>query len=115
MSLFTGSEYFPGGLGELTFNMNDFLEFELGPSTDVTLQWAKYFDAADEAGISRLYGGIHVPVDDFGGRIMGSSIGQGAFALAMQYYLGVPEPHTMLLAAVGLATIVSLGRRRSLG
>lgn len=114
MSLFTGSEYFPGGLGELTFSMNNFLDFELGPSTDVTLQWAKYFDAADEAGISRLYGGIHVPVDDFGGRIMGSTIGQEAFALAMQHYLGVPEPHTMLLATVGLAAIVLLGGRRSL-
>lgn len=105
MSLFTGSEYFPGGLGELTFNMNDFLDFELGPSTDITLQWAKYFDAADEAGISRLYGGIHVSPDDFAGRIMGSTIGQEAFALAMNYYLGVPEPHTLLLAMAGLATI----------
>ena len=34
MSMFTGSEYFPGGLGELEpSTMNDFLDFELGPST----------------------------------------------------------------------------------
>lgn len=114
LSLFTGSEYFPGGLGELAFGMNDFLDFELGPSTDITLQWAKYFDAADEAGISRLYGGIHVSPDDFAGRIMGSTIGQEAFALAMQYYLGIPEPHTLLLAVAGLATVALRGRRRLL-
>ena len=83
---FTGSEYFPGGLGEETFEV-DWLEFESGPDSEITLQWATYFDAADEAGISRLWGGIHVPVDDFAGRIMGSEIGQGAFALANGKYI----------------------------
>jgi len=92
MSLFTGSEYFPGGLGEMTFTQDEFLDFELGPSGDVTLQWTKYYDAADEAGISRLWGGIHVPADDFAGRIMGSPIGIGAFDLANLYFQGVPEP-----------------------
>ncbi len=86
LSAFTGSEYFPGGLGELTFAV-DSLEFEAGPDTELTLQWAKYFDAADEAGISRLWGGIHVPVDDFAGRIMGSSIGLGAMSRAEEFYL----------------------------
>ena len=46
MSLFTGDEYFPGGLGETTFT-TDFLEFKLGPSDEVTLQWATYYDATD--------------------------------------------------------------------
>jgi len=89
MSLFTGSEYFPGGLGEMTFAMNDFLDFELGPEGDVTLQWAKYNDAADEAGISRLWGGIHVPPDDFAGRIMGSQIGIEAYHRAQFYFGGI--------------------------
>ncbi len=69
LAAFTGSDYFPGGLGEQEFTP-DFLAFENGPSESVTLQWASYFDAADEAGISRLWGGIHVPADDFAGRIM---------------------------------------------
>ncbi|MEM8931912.1 MAG: vanadium-dependent haloperoxidase, partial [Acidobacteriota bacterium] len=56
---FTGSEYFPGGLGEFHAPQNAFLVFEDGPSVDVTLQWAKYFDAADECSLSRIYGGIH--------------------------------------------------------
>ena len=35
-------------------------DVEPGPTTDVPLQWATYYDAADQAGISRLYGGIHI-------------------------------------------------------
>ena len=82
----TGSEYFPGGIGEKTFEV-DWLEFESGPASEITLQWATYFDAADEAGISRLWGGIHVPADDFAGRIMGSSVGLDAFAYATSKYV----------------------------
>lgn len=83
---FTGSEYFPGGLGEQTFDV-DFLDFEDGPSEPVTLQWATYRDAADEAGISRLWGGIHVPADDFAGRVMGANIGQTAYAAAEDLFV----------------------------
>ncbi len=68
MTLLTGTPYFPGGIGEFTFHKNEYLEFEAGPSEDVVLQWATYYDAADQAGISRLYGGIHVRADDFVGR-----------------------------------------------
>ncbi len=112
MSLFTGSEFFPDGLGEMTFTMNDFLDFELGPSGDVALQWAKYYDAADEAGISRLWGGIHVPPDDFAGRIMGSLIGIDAYHFADQYFQGtIPEPSTAILAVIGSLTLIANGRR----
>ena len=43
----------------------------------MTLQWATYYDAADMAGQSRLYGGIHIPADDFNGRQTGSACGDG--------------------------------------
>jgi hypothetical protein len=88
LTLFTGSAFFPGGLGEHTVPANTFLAFDEGPSETITLQWATYSDAADEAGISRLYGGIHVPADDFPGRIIGSQLGQNAFALALQFFAG---------------------------
>jgi hypothetical protein len=112
MTLFTGSEFFPGGLGEMTFD-TDFLDFEVGPTEALTLQWASYFDAADEAGISRLWGGIHVPVDDFAGRIMGSVIGQDAFQYAMERFAGgasIPEPSTGILLMMG-ALYLSTRRR----
>ena len=86
MAGITGSEYFPGGLGEQTFTP-DYLSFEDGPTETVTLQWATYYDAADEAGISRLYGGIHVPADDFAGRVMGAEIGTEALDLALDLFV----------------------------
>ena len=88
LAAFTGSPYFPGGMGSFTAKANDFLEFDEGPSVDVELQWATYFDASDQAGLSRLYGGIHVSVDDFPGRIMGSQCGKKAIKLAQHYYDG---------------------------
>jgi hypothetical protein len=83
----TGSEYFPGGLTEWTVKAATF-RFDVGPSTDVALQWATYYDAADQAGQSRLFGGIHVQADDFAGRIVGSSCGKDAWALAQRIYAG---------------------------
>lgn len=85
MAAFTGSEFFPGGLGEWTIGAGS-LEFETGPDTDVTLQWATYADASDQAGISRLYGGIHVRADDFAGRLMGAQIGRAAWERAQHFF-----------------------------
>src|SRR5262249_36095247 len=48
LTALTGSEYFPGGLGTFVANANSYLSFELGPTSTVTLQWATYFDAADQ-------------------------------------------------------------------
>jgi hypothetical protein len=88
----TGDEYYPGGLGEHVFPMNDYLVFEQGPTQTLTLQWAKYYDSADEAGISRLWGGIHVRADDFEGRIMGAQVGIDSWALAQTYFDGTAVP-----------------------
>ena len=85
LTAITGSPYFPGGLGTWTVPAGS-LEFEAGPSEDVELQWATYRDAADQAGISRLYGGIHVRADDFAGRRMGATIGETAWAAAQTYF-----------------------------
>lgn len=87
LTAFTGSEFFPGGLSEWTVPAGSF-RVEAGPETDVTLQWATYADAADQAGLARLYGGIHISADDFGGRIMGAACGQGAWELAQLYFEG---------------------------
>lgn len=83
----TGSPYFPGGMGSWTVAAGS-LEFDAGPSVDVTLQWATYADAADEAGLSRLYGGIHVRADDLGGRSVGILCGRSAWELAQSLWGG---------------------------
>jgi hypothetical protein len=54
----------------------------------MTLRWATYYDAADQAGISRIYGGIHIAADDFTGRRIGSRVGKAAWALAQRYFAG---------------------------
>jgi hypothetical protein len=83
----TGSPYFPGGLGTWTIPAGD-LDFEAGPSQDVQLQWATYYDAADQAGLSRLYGGIHIAADDVRGRVMGSECGKDAWQMANRLWDG---------------------------
>ncbi len=86
LTVITGSEYFPGGLGEFVASKDTFLTFEKGPTKEVRLQWATYFDASDQAGQSRLWGSIHIPPDDFAGRKIGHQVGLDAVALARTYY-----------------------------
>ncbi|MFM1876064.1 MAG: hypothetical protein RL266_1801 [Bacteroidota bacterium] len=88
MTLLTGDPFFPGGMGEFEAPMNEYLVFEEGPSQDVTLQWATYRDASDQCSLSRIWGGIHPPVDDLPGRHMGMVIGPDAFELAKEYFVG---------------------------
>jgi hypothetical protein len=87
LTAFTGSPYFPGGLFESPHARGS-LDVERGPSREVVLQAATYYDAADEAGSSRIYGGIHVSADDFAGRRIGSVCGKRAVALARRYFDG---------------------------
>jgi hypothetical protein len=83
----TGDRFFPGGLSSWTIPAGS-LRFEAGPDQAVVLQWATYADAADQAGLSRLYGGIHVEVDDLLGRRLGDLCGREAWRLAARYYGG---------------------------
>lgn len=85
LTAFTGTEFFPGGMGSYTITH---LLNEAGPSEPVTLQWATYYDAADQVGLSRIWGGIHPPVDDFAGRRVGAEAGQGVWNLARGYFDG---------------------------
>ncbi len=87
-----GSPYFPGGMGEFVASPGMYSTFEVGPSTEVRLQWATYYDAADQAGQSRIWGGIHISVDDFVGRRTGAAIGVAAYDLATTYYDGTAIP-----------------------
>ncbi len=110
LTLFTGDSYFPGGLGTFTAPQGSFLEFENGPTAPITLQWARYYDAADEAGISRLWGGIHVEADDLAGRVMGSQVGIAAYDMAETHFVEltqVPSIDDRGLALLVIAMIFS--------
>jgi hypothetical protein len=86
LTLLTGDEYFPGGMGIFDIPKDEFLKFEKGPSESFQLQWATYRDASDQTSLSRIWGGIHPPIDDIPGRILGKKIGLEAFAFAETYF-----------------------------
>lgn len=75
LTAYTNSPWFPGGIGEFCAAQDGYLVFENGPSTETCLQWGTYQDAADQAGQSRLWGGIHIWPDDTRGRVIGEAIG----------------------------------------
>lgn len=105
LALYTGSPFFPGGLGEYSFAAGKYLSFEYGPAADVKLQWATYYDAADQAGVSRLFGGIHVSADDFTGRRLGAQAGLGAFLKAQAMRDAAVPPRGI----IGLSTRARAG------
>lgn len=58
------------------------LMFEDGPAETVVLRWNTLLEAADEAGFSRRYGGIHFQDGDLFARDMGADIGRQAYQWA---------------------------------
>ena len=84
---FTGSPYVPGGMLEWNVERGT-LVTEPGPAEDLTLQLATSSDAADDAGSSRLDGGIHIGADDFAGRRPGAICGTDARERAQRYFDG---------------------------
>ena len=84
LQLFTGSDEFGA---DVSFAPGE-SRFEPGitPEETVTLAWDTFSQAADEGGLSRLYGGIHFEDGDLNGRILGRQVGQAVFEQA-QFYI----------------------------
>jgi PAP2 superfamily len=60
------------------------------PAKDVVLSWKTLSDAADEAGMSRRYGGIHFWNGDQQGRVLGRLIGYNDWNEAQTYFNPTP-------------------------
>jgi PAP2 superfamily len=90
LALFTGSDAFGGSVtipaGSST------VEPGISPRMDVTLSWPTFTAAANEAGISRRYGGIHFRQGDLDGRLLGRLVGVQAWAKALTYFAGLARP-----------------------
>jgi hypothetical protein len=96
---FTGSDDFGGCHTQLanssTFESNT-------PAVEVQLCWDTFSDAADEAGISRRYGGIHFEDGDIYGRAIGRKVGTAVWDKTQFYINGgkqaqnIPEPTPVL-------------------
>ena len=65
-------------------------KFEAGavPATDLTLHWQTLSDAANQAGLSRRYGGIHFEQADLDARAAGRRVAELAWARAQSYING---------------------------
>ena len=86
---FTGSDAF-GSSATILANSS---KFETGvPAADVVLSWATFTVAANEAGISRRYGGIHFPQGDIASRQLGKKIGKVVWAKSLLFFKGKANP-----------------------
>jgi hypothetical protein len=83
---YTGSDRF--GASATIAAGSSLVEPGLVPAKSITLGWPTFSDAADEAGISRRYGGIHFVHADLQGRLIGRLIGAQAYAKAEAYWKG---------------------------
>jgi hypothetical protein len=64
------------------------------PAKPVTLSWKSFYEAADQAGISREYGGIHFNDGDFEARQAGEDVGLQTWSKAKSYFNGKAIPKT---------------------
>lgn len=86
LKLFTGSDSFGGSVtfqpGQSRFEPNT------TPTAPIILDWETFSVAADEAGISRIYGGIHFDDGDLNGRTLGRQVGSSALDQALFFING---------------------------
>ena len=91
LRLFTGSDRFGGSVTVPRGGSR--VEPGLAPARDVTLTWQTFSDAADEAGMSRRYGGIHFTQGDLDARATGRAAARKCWATAETYFDGTaPSP-----------------------
>jgi hypothetical protein len=82
---FTGSDSF--GLSVTIPARSSVIEPNV-PSQPITLDWDTFTQAADEAGVSRLYGGIHFLAGDLEARRCGRLVGQAVWERAQSFING---------------------------
>jgi membrane-associated phospholipid phosphatase len=86
LRLVTGSPYFGA---TYTFSAGtSTIEPGITPARDIVLSWRTFDDAADQAGLSRRYGGIHFRQGDLESRHMGRSIGLLVWQRASAFFRG---------------------------
>ncbi|MDY6939727.1 MAG: vanadium-dependent haloperoxidase [Cyanobacteriota bacterium] len=98
LRLFSGSDEFGGSV---TFEPGE-SRFEPGitPQETLTLEWDTFTEAADEGGISRLYGGIHFDDGDVNSRRLGQQVGANVFSSVLNYIQGGTLPEISASQAI---------------
>lgn len=98
------SEYFGTDLINFSVVSEDITNLPAG----YTREFSSLSDAVDEAGMSRIYGGIHFQFDNEDGKLTGYAIGD---YVAGNYLRAVPEPSTGFLALLS-GSLLLMRRRR---
>jgi hypothetical protein len=86
LALWTGNDHFgnsvtlPAGSSKI--------EPGTTPAHPVTLHWETFTEAADEAGMSRRYGGTTFRAADLAGRLLGRLVAFEAWTKAQAYFTG---------------------------
>jgi hypothetical protein len=97
LELWTGSDHFgysvtlPAGSSKIETGMT--------PAQPVTLSWTTFADAADEAGMSRRYGGLHFRAADLAGRRLGSALALNAWSKVQAYFQGTIDSKSRAIVA----------------
>jgi hypothetical protein len=86
LKLFTRSDRF-GGWATVRAGSSR-IEPGAVPSEDITLSWATFSDAANQAGLSRRYGGIHFEQGDLDARATGRIAARKVWEKARDYWEG---------------------------
>jgi PAP2 superfamily len=84
LELWTGSDRF--GNSVTLPSGSSKIEPGVTPLHPITLRWETFTDAADEAGLSRRYGGIHFRAADLAGRSLGRLVAFEAWQKAQNYF-----------------------------
>jgi hypothetical protein len=66
------------------------IEPDCTPAEEITLSWPTLYDAADQAGWSRRYGGIHFEEGDLRGRELGEKVALCVWNKVCKYFEGIP-------------------------
>jgi VCPO second helical-bundle domain/Domain of unknown function (DUF6851) len=86
------------------------IEPGITPARPVVLSWATFTDAADEAGMSGRYGGIHFRRADLAGRQLGRLVAAKAWSRAQSYFDGTARPTGQEIWQANADTEKSKGR-----
>jgi hypothetical protein len=103
LQLWTGSDRFESAI---TFPAGSSkIEPGITPARAITLHWQTFTEAANEAGMSRRYGGIHFRAADLAGRLLGRMVAWQAWSKAQTYFDGtantVIQPNGLMSEGFG--------------
>lgn len=90
LNAWTGSDRF--GYSVTLPSGSSIIEPGVTPARPITLEWRAFTAAADEAGMSRRYGGIHFRRADLAGRQLGRLVAGKAWTRAQSYFDGTAKP-----------------------